>query len=102
MRLRRASLVSAVTIWAGFGTWLAQPALSDTLVSRGGGVSDVYALGTTVVFRRDGSWKRIVDGRPVAARGVPQDSAASSIGHDRRGRVVVTFMRSTGVRAPFY
>jgi hypothetical protein len=78
-------------------------AFARTEVTRATGVDDVYALGGTVLYHRAGSWMRIVAGRASPARDVPRDAVASSIGRDRRGRVVVTFTRwpkGDGVRFP--
>jgi len=81
-------------------TMCASPARgsADEFVVRDSHIRSVHALDDTLVYsrfeRRGGqrkwTWRRLVGGRVLPARGVPPDARVGAIGRDRAGRVVLT------------
>ena len=73
-------------------------ASADELVVRDSHIRSVHALDDMLVYRRferrgkqrKWTWRRLVGGRVLPARGVPPGSRVGTTGRDRAGRVVLT------------
>jgi hypothetical protein len=74
-------------------------AASDPVVVRAREVSQILATGGLVLYgqprgERGMRWWRVVDGRRLPARAMPEGGTPSSVGRDTEGRAVVTVTAS--------
>ncbi len=97
MQVRRL-MTAAVPVLAAMAA--APVGAQAEVVARDARIDQVRALDGQVLYHRagdDAAYRRVIDGRPLAADGVPAGAVPSAIGRDAAGRVVVT-MVATEVR----